>query len=58
MEIKIIKDIEKNNDIHITFYIDNRKNSEFYIGIGKDRSIILDAIINMLEKTIKAILSR
>lgn len=57
MEIKITKTIKKNNDIHIAFYVDDRKNSEFYIGMGEDRNIILNAIIDMLEKTIKALLT-
>jgi hypothetical protein len=57
VEIKITKEIEKNYDIHITFYIDDRKQSEFYIGIGRDKEFMQDAIINMIEKTVKALLS-
>ncbi len=56
MEIKITKTIEKNNDVHITFYVDDRKQSDFYIGIGRDREIILEAIVDMLKKTVKALL--
>jgi|MudIll2142460700_1097286.scaffolds.fasta_scaffold05468_2 hypothetical protein len=56
MEIKIIKEITNNKDIHITFYVDNDEQSEFYIGPGVDRNIILNAIVDMLQKTIEALL--
>lgn len=57
MEIIIVKEIEKNNDIHLTLYIDGKQNNTFYIGEDTDKGL-LNTVIELYVATVKDLLRK
>lgn len=57
MEIKITKEIKKNNDIHLTLYVDGKENNTSFIGEELEKGMV-NTIINMYGEQVKAILKR
>jgi len=57
MEIKITKEIKKNNDIHLTLYVDGKETNTFFIGEELEKGMV-NTIINMYGEQVKAILKR